>query len=43
MVGWGHVVGCWGMWQGVGACCRGSGRVSGHVAGVDVCGRGQPT
>ena len=40
MAGWGHVVGCGGMWQGVGACCRGSGRVSGHVAGVDVCGRG---
>ena len=36
------------MWQGVGGACgrvwehvwQGSGRVSGHVAGVDVCGRG---
>ena len=27
--GWGHVAGCGGMWQGVGAC----GRVWGHVAG----------
>ena len=31
---WGHVVGCWGMWQGVGACGRGGGRVWGNVAGV---------
>ena len=44
--GWGHVVGCEGMWQGVGACGSGSGRVWGHVAGcgghvavVDVCGK----
>ena len=28
------------MWQGVGACGRGGGRVWGHVAGVGVCGRG---
>ena len=37
---WGHVVGCGGMWQGVGACGRGGGRGSGHVAGVGVCVRG---
>ena len=37
--GWGHVVGSEDMWQGVGACGRGGGRVSGHVAGVGVCGR----
>ena len=37
--GWGHVVGCKGMWQGVGACGRGGGRVCGHVAGVWTCGR----
>ena len=24
--GWGHVVGCGGMWQGVGTCHRGRGR-----------------
>ena len=28
------------MWQGVGACGRGGGRVSGHVVGVGVFGRG---
>ena len=28
-MGWGHVAGCWGMWQGVGSC----GRVLGYVAG----------
>ena len=28
------------MWQGLGACDRGGGRVWGHVAGVGVCGRG---
>ena len=28
------------MWQGVGACGRGGGRVWGHVAGVGVCSRG---
>ena len=39
--GWGHVVGSWCMWQGVGACGRGCGRVWGHVAGVGVCGRGR--
>ena len=38
--GWGHVVGSGCMWQGVGACGRGCGRVWGHVAGVGVCGRG---
>ena len=38
--GEGHVVGCGGMWQGVGACGRGGGRVWGHVAGIGVCGRG---
>ena len=42
--GWGHVVGCVAMWQGVGACGRGGdrggGRVWGHVAGVRVFGRG---
>ena len=38
--GWGHVVGSGCMWQGVGACGRGGGRVWGHVAGVGVCGRG---
>ena len=38
--GWRHVVGCGGMWQGVGACGRGGGRVWGHMAGVGVCGRG---
>ena len=31
--GWGHVVGCGGMWQV-------RGRVWGHVAGVRLCGRG---
>ena len=35
----GHVVGSEDMWQGVGACGRGGGRVWGHVAGVGVCGR----
>ena len=34
---WGHMVGSRGMWQVVGACGRGGGRVWGHVAGV--CGR----
>ena len=38
--GWGHVVGCGGMWQGVGTCGRGGRRVWGHVAGVGVFGRG---
>ena len=38
--GWGHVVGCGSMWQGVGACGRGIARVWGHVAGVGVFGRG---
>ena len=37
---WGHVAGCGGMWQGVGECGRGGGRVWEHVAGVVVCGRG---
>ena len=36
----GHVVGCGDMWQGVGACGRGGGRVWGHVVGVGVFGRG---
>ena len=31
--GWGHVVGCGSMYQGVEACGRGGGRVWGHVAG----------
>ena len=31
---WGHVVGCCGMWQTVGACGRGGGRVWRNVAGV---------
>ena len=34
------MVGCGGMWQDVGACGRGGGRVWGYVAGVDVCSRG---
>ena len=34
------MVGCGGMWQGVGACGRGGGRLWGHMAGVGVCGRG---
>ena len=34
------MVGCGGMWQGVGECGRGGGRVWGHVAGVRVCSRG---
>ena len=34
------MVGCGGMWQGVGTCCMGSGRVWGHVAGVWICHRG---
>ena len=38
--GWEHVVGCGGMWQGVGTCGMGSGRVWGHVAGVWICNRG---
>ena len=38
--GWGHAVGCGNMWQGMGVCGRGGGRVWGHVAGVKVCGRG---
>ena len=38
---WGHVVGCAGMRQGVGACARGGGRGWGHVAEVEVCGWGQ--
>ena len=36
--GWGHVVGCMGMWQGVGACGKGGGRVWGQLAGVGVYG-----
>ena len=40
MAGVGHVVGCGGMWQGVGACGRGGGRVWRHMAGMGVCGRG---
>ena len=32
VIRWRHVVGCEGMWQGVGACDRGGGRVWGHVA-----------
>ena len=32
--GWEHVVGCGGMWQGVGTCGIGGGRVWGHVEGV---------
>ena len=39
-LGLGYVVGCGGMWQGVVACGRGGSRLWGHVAGVDVCGRG---
>ena len=35
------MAGCWGIWQGVGACGRGGDRVWGHVVGVGVCGRGQ--
>ena len=31
---WEHVVGCGGMWQGMGTCHMGGGRVWGHVAGV---------
>ena len=38
--GWNEVVGCRGMWQDVGACGRGGGRVWEHVAGVNVCGMG---
>ena len=49
--GWEHVVGCGDMWQGVGTCGMGGGRVWGHVAGcgdmwhgwwqgVGACGRG---
>ena len=38
--GWGHVVGCGGIWQGVEACGRGGGKVWGHVAAVVTCGRG---
>ena len=38
--GWEHVVGCGGMWQGVGTCCMGGGRVWGHVAGVLIRNRG---
>ena len=34
------MVGCRGMWQGVGACGRGCSRVWGHVVGVGVFGRG---
>ena len=34
------MVGCGGMWQGVGACGRCGGRVWRHMAGVRVCGRG---
>ena len=37
---WDGVVGCEGMWQGVGECGRGGGRVWGHVAAVGVCSRG---
>ena len=33
------MVGSRGMWQLVGACGRGGGRVWGHVAEVGVCGR----
>ena len=40
MVGWGHVIGCGGMWQGVGECGSSGGRVWVHVAGGGVCGRG---
>ena len=40
MVGWGHVAGCGGMWQGVRECGRGGGREWEHEAGVGVCGRG---
>ena len=36
---WDGVVGCGDMWQSVGACGRGGGRVWGHVAGVGVFGR----
>ena len=35
--GWKHVVGCGDMWQGVGTCGMGGGRVWGHVAGVWIC------
>ena len=34
------MVGCGGMWQGVGTCSIGGGRVWGHVTGVWVHGRG---
>ena len=43
VVGWGHVEGSGGMWQGVGACGRGSGMVWGHVAGVMYVVGGQHT
>ena len=33
------MVGSEDMWQSVGACGRGGGKVWGHVAGVGVCGR----
>ena len=35
--GWEHVVGCGDMWQVVGTCGMGGGRVWGHVAGVWIC------
>ena len=38
--GWEHVVGCGDMWQGVGTCRMGSGRVWGHVVGVWIHHRG---
>ena len=38
--GWEHVVGCGGMWQGVGTCGMGGGRVWGHVTGVWIHNRG---
>ena len=37
--GWGHVAGCGDMWQDVGTCGRGGGRVWGHMAWVGTCGR----
>ena len=35
--GWEHVVGCGDMWQGVGTCGMGGGRMWGHVVGVWIC------
>ena len=39
-MGWGHVAGCWSIWQGwmYVVCCRCGDRVSGHVVGVGIFG-----